>query len=296
MQALTGVDLRGLRVFWEGKVRTVYDLGRRLLIVASDRVSAFDFVLPSGIPDKGKILTGISAFWFRTLEPLCRHHMITNRVEEFPPDLACHAEILRDRAMLVWKADRIDIECIVRAHLAGSAWSEYMRTGTVAGQRMPKGLQKNARLGEPIFTPSTKSANGHDINVTVTEMQRLVGDETADRIIAASIRLFGEASRIAAALGITILDTKFEFGHLGDDIILIDEVLTPDSSRFLVADDAGSTPINMDKQFIRDYLERTGWDKTPPAPRLTDEVISECRRRYLVLYERLTGGRPRWLK
>jgi phosphoribosylaminoimidazole-succinocarboxamide synthase len=296
MQALTSVDLSGLEVFSDGKVRRVYDLGCRLLIIASDRISAFDCVLPSGIPDKGKILTGISGFWFRRLEPFCRHHMITDRVEEFPSELACHVEILRDRSMVVWKADRIDIECIVRGYLAGSAWKEYTERGTVAGQPLRSGLEKNARLDKPIFTPSTKAQDGHDINISIPEMRDLVGENVADQIMAMSIRIYTEASRIAGDRGITILDTKFEFGYLGDDVILIDEALTPDSSRFWVSERPGSAPMSVDKQFIRDYLEETGWDKNPPPPLLPGEVIAECRRRYLVLYEKLTGGRPQWLR
>lgn len=296
MQALTSVDLSGLNVFSKGKVRSVYDLGERLLIVASDRISAFDYVLPSGIPDKGRILTGVSAFWFRRLERISANHMITDRVEEFPRELEPYREILRDRSMLVWKAKRIDIECIVRGYLTGSAWKEYSGEGKVAGVDMPPGLRKNARLERPIFTPSTKSDDGHDRSISLKEMLEVVGAKPTEYIMAKSFDLYAEASRIAGELDVTIVDTKFEFGYLNNDIILIDEVLTPDSSRFWVRETPDSEPINVDKQFIRDHLEATGWDKNSPPPVLPDDIIGECRRRYLLLYEKLTGGRPTWLK
>ncbi len=295
MQALTGIELSGLDVFARGKVRCVYDLGEKLLIVASDRISAFDHVLPSGIPDKGRILTGVSAFWFKRLAPISGHHMITDRVEEFPAELMTYAEVIRDRSMVVWKARRIDIECIVRGYLAGSAWSEYASGGTVAGADLPPGLRRDARLERPIFTPSTKSDDGHDRNIRIQEMIDLVGVKPTEYIIAKSLDLYMEASRIAEERGITIVDTKFEFGYLKDDIILIDEALTPDSSRFRIRETPGSEPINADKQFIRDHLEQTGWDKNSPPPALPMEVVAECRRRYISLYERLIGSRPRWL-
>jgi len=295
MQALTSIDLGGLKVHAKGKIRSIYDLDDRLLIVASDRISAFDYVLPSGIPDKGKILTSVSAFWFNRLARISRHHMITDRVEDFPQELTAYCEIIRDRSMLVWKAKRIDIECIVRGYLAGSAWKEYAATGTVSGEAMPKGLQENSQLEQPIFTPSTKSDNGHDKNISISEMIDLVGSERGERIIDRSLRLFGEASRIAEDRGITIVDTKFEFGYLGDDIILIDEALTPDSSRFRIKESPQADTINVDKQFIRNHLEQTGWDKNSPPPALPEEVIEECRRRYILLYERLTGSKAPWL-
>jgi phosphoribosylaminoimidazole-succinocarboxamide synthase len=296
MQALTSIDLVGLEVLSRGKVRSLYDLGDRLLIVASDRISAFDHVLPSGIPDKGRILTGVSAFWFNRLSQLSGHHMITDRVEDFPPELDEYAEIIRDRSMLVWKAKRIDIECIVRGYLAGSAWREYAADGTVAGEALPPGLRYNDRLERPIFTPSTKSDDGHDKNISIGEMVRLVGSEPAEYIIATSLSLYTEASRIAEERRITIVDTKFEFGYLDGDIILIDEALTPDSSRFRVRESPGGDTINVDKQFIRDHLEETGWDKDSLPPALPEAVIAECRRRYLLLYQRLTGSEAPWLK
>ena len=295
MQALTSIDLSGLDIFAKGKVRCVYDLGEKLLIVASDRISAFDHVLPSGIPDKGRILTGVSSFWFKRLARMSRHHMITDRVEEFPAELKVYGEVVRDRSMLVWKAKRIDIECIVRGYLAGSAWKEYAGTGTVAGEELPSGLKQNTRLQQPIFTPSTKSDDGHDKNISISEMAELAGSKPTEYITAKSVGLYMEASRIAEERGITIMDTKFEFGYLNDDIILIDEALTPDSSRFRVRETPGAEPINVDKQFIRDHLEQTGWDKNSPPPALPAEVVAECRRRYLLLHEKLIGGQPRWL-
>ncbi len=295
MQALTSIDLSGLDIFAKGKVRCVYDLGEKLLIVASDRISAFDHVLPSGIPGKGRILTGVSAFWFKRLARMSGHHMITDRVEEFPAELEAYAEVIRDRSMLVWKAKRIDIECIVRGYLAGSAWKEYAGTGTVAGEELPPGLEQNARLDRPLFTPSTKADDGHDRNISVGEMTELAGAKPTEYIIAKSLSLYVEASRIAEERGITIVDTKFEFGYLNDEIILIDEALTPDSSRFRVRETPESEPINVDKQFVRDHLEQTGWDKNSAPPVLPGEVTAECRRRYLLLYERLIGSKPRWL-
>jgi phosphoribosylaminoimidazole-succinocarboxamide synthase len=296
VQALTDLDLSKLKIFCRGKVRTLYDLGENLLIVASDRISAFDHVLPSGIPDKGKILTGLSAFWFRRLGSLCGHHMITENADEFPAGLAEYTEILRDRAMLVRKARRIDVECVVRGYLTGSAWKEYSGQGTVAGLEMRGGLTMNARMEVPLFTPSTKSERGHDRSITLEEMRRLVGGETTERIRELSLRLYEEAARIAGREGLSLLDTKFEFGRLNGELILIDEILTPDSSRYLLQEAPGSGPINADKQFVRDYLEGTGWDLNFPPPALPPETIRECRRRYILLYERITGGPPKWVE
>lgn len=294
MQALTSLEISGLEMLSRGKVREVYDLGDKLLMVASDRISAFDYVLPSGIPDKGKILTGLSSFWFRKLAAVSKHHLITDQVEEFPEETVEYRDLLRHRSMLVWKARRIDIECIVRGYLAGSAWKEYSQAGTVAGCGLPPGLKRNSRLERPVFTPSTKARDGHDRNITIEEMSDLAGGAATEYIITKSLSLYENARTFAEDKGITLLDTKFEFGYLRDDIILIDEVLTPDSSRFVVRERPDSEPSNLDKQFIRDFLEETGWDRNSPPPALPEQVVVECRRRYLVLFERLTGGRPQW--
>jgi phosphoribosylaminoimidazole-succinocarboxamide synthase len=296
LQALTSVDIRDLKVFSKGKVRNVYDLGSQLLIVASDRISAFDHVLASGIPDKGKILTAISAFWFGRLRGVCRNHLVTVDVDEFPAPALAHRDLLRDRSMLVLKAERIDVECIVRGRLAGSAWKEYIATGQVSGVSLPWGLGLNSELERPIFTPSTKCDDGHDRNVTVGEMMETVGAQVGEFVMATSLMLFDEARRLLGAKGLALVDTKFEFGYLGDEIILIDEVLTPDSSRFLDVSAGPERATGLDKQFVRDYLERIGWDGGPPAPALPPDIVAEARRRYLVILEKLTGEMPRWAK
>ncbi|MFZ1946500.1 MAG: phosphoribosylaminoimidazolesuccinocarboxamide synthase [bacterium] len=296
MQALTEIDLSGITLFSKGKVRNVYDLGDRLLIVASDRISAYDHVLASGIPDKGKILTALSAFWFKTLDAVTRHHMISTDVGDLPPAAARHADLLRDRSMLVRRAERVDIECIVRGYLAGSAWKEYSLTGKVAGLALPRGLELNSRLDRPIFTPSTKAEDGHDRNITVSEMMDAVGTRVGEEIAARSLAVFDAARHLAQAKGITIVDTKFEFGYIDGELALIDEVFTPDSSRFLAAGEGGGEALNLDKQFVRDYLDRTGWDRNPPAPELPPEIATEARRRYLLILERLTGERPQWAR
>jgi phosphoribosylaminoimidazole-succinocarboxamide synthase len=295
MQTVTSVDIGDLKVFSRGKVRDIYDLGEKLLIVASDRISAFDYVLPTGIPDKGKILTTLSSFWFRRLEQISKHHMISDRMEDLPTPARKYEGLLRDRSMLVWRADRIDIECIVRGYLSGSAWKEYSSTGKVAGQEFPSGLKQDARLDPPLFTPSTKAEDGHDRNITMKEMSDIAGSEPTEYIMATSISLYQEASRIAAAASVTLVDTKFEFGYLKDQIILIDEVLTPDSSRFWVKDESTGKTLNFDKQFIRDFLEGTGWDKNSPPPNLPPEIVTEARERYMLLFEKLTAGKPQWV-
>jgi phosphoribosylaminoimidazole-succinocarboxamide synthase len=220
--------------------------------------------------------------------------MIATDVSEFPPEAERYAGLLRGRSMLVWKAERIDLECIVRGYLAGSAWKEYTSAGKVAGMALPPGLTLNARLERPIFTPSTKSDEGHDRNISVAEMLQIVGQGPGETMIERSLALFDEARRLADTKGITIIDTKFEFGYLGGEIVLIDEIFTPDSSRFLYQETGSGQPINVDKQFIRDYLDEIGWDKNPPAPELPPQIVTEARRRYLVILERLTGERPEW--
>ncbi|MGD9142154.1 MAG: phosphoribosylaminoimidazolesuccinocarboxamide synthase [bacterium] len=289
MQALTEIELSGLEVFSRGKVRTVYDLGDRLLIVASDRISAFDYVLPTGIPDKGRVLSSLSSFWFRKLDPVVKHHMLSDDVADFPEATKPYEEVLRDRAMLVRKAERIDIECIVRGFITGSAYREYEKSGTVAGERLPAGLAKGDKLDRPIFTPSTKADDGHDVNITVSRMREIAGGDTTDEIMEKSLAVFETAQDYAGERGIVLVDTKFEFGRIGGEIVLIDEALTPDSSRFWLGVPDETGPYPLDKQYVRDYLEDSGWDKNSPPPSLPGDVIEEARRRYILLYTTLTG-------
>lgn len=291
MQALTEIQLGGLEIYCKGKVRTVYDLGDNLLIVASDRISAFDYVLPTGIPDKGKLLTSLSAFWFKKLGSVVKHHLVSDNVADFPEEVEPYRDLLQDRAMLVRRADRIDIECIVRGFITGSAYAEYERTGTVAGEVMPRGLAKGARLDKPIFTPSTKADDGHDRNISIAEMREIAGGEVADEIISMSFAVFEEARAYAGQRGIVLVDTKLEFGKRESEIILIDEVFTPDSSRFWLGVPDDGQPFALDKQYIRDYLESSGWDKKPPPPALPEDVVREARRRYVMLYTVLTGDK-----
>jgi phosphoribosylaminoimidazole-succinocarboxamide synthase len=277
--------------FSQGKVRDIYDLGDRLLIVATDRLSAFDVVLPTGIPDRGRVLTELSAFWFRRLRPLVRTHFLTADVDAFPPILKADRALLEGRAMIVQKLRRIDIECVVRGYLAGSAAKEYAATGRVGGVALPAGLRPGSRLAQPVFTPATKAASGHDENITEDRMAEIVGGALTRRLREASLAIYREAARLAEPCGLVLADTKFEFGLDGDDVVLIDEALTPDSSRFWDAATyatTGSTE-SYDKQVVRDYLERTGWNKRPPAPALPPEVVAATRARYLEAFRRLTG-------
>ncbi len=277
--------------FSRGKVRDVYDLGDRLLIVATDRLSAFDVVLPTGIPDKGRVLSSLSAFWFDHLRGLVRTHFLTADVDAFPPHLREHRALLDGRGMIVRKLRRVDIECVVRGYLAGSAAKEYGATGGVGGVSLPPGLRPGSRLPEPLFTPATKAASGHDENITEEQMAGIVGGPLTRRLREASLAIYREAAHRAERCGLVLADTKFEFGLDGDDLVLIDEALTPDSSRFWDAGayaEAGSTE-SYDKQAVRDYLERTGWDKRPPAPSLPPGVVEATRARYLEAYRRLTG-------
>jgi len=289
-----GVVLRthhDLPLFSRGKVRDIYDLGDRLLIVATDRLSAFDVVLPTGIPDKGRVLTGLSAFWFERLAPIMPTHFLTADPSAFPPSLRDPGLGLAGRSMIVRKLRRIDIECVVRGYLAGSAWKEYAATGEVGGLALPRGLRLGARLAAPVFTPATKADSGHDENISEGRMAELVGGELTRRLREASLAIYREAAETAERCGLVLADTKFEFGLDGGDIVLIDEVLTPDSSRFWDAAayaEAGSTE-SYDKQIVRDYLEGIGWNKRPPAPALPPEVVEATRARYLEAYRRLTG-------
>ena len=288
---LLQLDLPGIRKLKSGKVREIFDLGDRLLLVATDRISAFDCVMPNGIPRKGEVLTRISHFWFDQMASVVANHRVLGTDEPLPADLAAHAERLQGRSMVVHKAVPLTIECVVRGYLAGSGWKEYQARRTVCGIPLPEGLRESSELPEPIFTPATKAETGHDINISFEEAAGMVGRETAERVRELSLKIYSTARRYAAERGIIIADTKFEFGMFEGGLILIDEVLTPDSSRFWPADayQAGRSQPSFDKQFVRDYLETLDWDKTPPAPALPADIVSRTQAKYFEAYERLTG-------
>jgi phosphoribosylaminoimidazole-succinocarboxamide synthase len=280
-------SLPGLPVH-RGKVRDVYDLGDRLLLVSTDRISAFDWVLPTGIPDKGRVLTQIAAFWFKLLgEP---NHLITTDVEEMNLPAEADRPLLAGRSTLCRKAEVVPIECVVRGYLAGSGWKEYQQNGMVCGIRLPAGLTESDRLPEPIFTPATKAATGHDENITFEQMVKVVGRDVAEELQRRSLRIFQRGSEYARHRGILIADTKFEFGQVGGELLLIDEVLTPDSSRFWPADQyaPGRSQPSFDKQYVRDWLLSTDWDRNSPPPALPDDVVAGTRHKYIEAYERLT--------
>ena len=280
-----------------GKVRDVYDLGDALLIVATDRISAFDCVMPNGIPDKGNILTGLSVFWFEKLRALdIPTHVIASDVRQYPASVRAYEEQLAARSMLVRKASVVPIECVARGYLAGSGWKEYLSNQTVCGISLPAGLRQCDKLPAPIFTPATKEESGHDINISFEQAAQRIGGELAGRLRAQTLRIYQWAADYAATRGVIIADTKFEFGLLPDgNVLLIDEVLTPDSSRFWPADQyqPGRDQPSFDKQFVRNWLEAQPWNKTPPAPPLPDEVIQGTRARYVEAFELLTGRK--WL-
>lgn len=286
----TSIDLPLLH---RGKVRDVYDLGQQLLLVASDRISAFDYVLPTIIPDKGKVLHKLSMFWFDFLQSVVPNHVITGDFEQFPAALKKYP-YLADRSMIVKKAQRVDVECIVRGYLAGSGWKEYGKTGTVCGILLPPGLKESSKLPAPIFTPTSKEDGGkHDENITYEEMCRRVGADTASRIRDLSLALYIKASVYAESRGIILADTKFEFGFYDGKLILIDEVFTPDSSRFWERElyRPGASQDSLDKQFVRDYLESIAWNKQPPVPTLPEKVVQRTREKYIEAYTKLTGRR-----
>ncbi len=290
--ALFETNLPGLLLKGRGKVRDIYDLGDALLIVASDRISAFDVVMNDPIPDKGKILTQISAFWFSQIDDLTPHHLLTTDVAGFPPACRPYVESLRDRSMLVKKARVVPFECVVRGYLSGSGWNEYREGGSVCAIRLPKGLVESDRLEEPIFTPATKAELGtHDLNVPFDRMVQDLGAELAERLRDLSLKVYRRARTIAEARGIILADTKFEFGLAGDTLILVDEVLTPDSSRFWPKDEykPGGPQPSFDKQFLRDYLLSIRWPQKPPPPSLPKEIVAKTREKYLEAYARLLG-------
>lgn len=290
-EVILEVALPDVPLFKKGKVREVYDLGEALLLVASDRISAFDVVLPNGIPWKGKVLTALSCFWFDQMKGIVPNHLISARVSDFPKILRPHAAKLEGRSCLVKKSRPLPVECVVRGYLAGSGWKEYQQTRSVCGTALPAGLLEASRLPEPIFTPATKAEVGHDENISEKEMKKIVGEEAGEKVKKISIAIYKKAAEYASKRGIIIADTKFEFGWLGKEIILIDELLTPDSSRFWPAAEykEGSSPVSYDKQYVRDYLESIPWDKKPPAPSLPEPVILKTQEKYLEAYRALTG-------
>ena len=285
------LDLPGVPKIKSGKVREVFDLGDRLLFVATDRISAFDCVMPNGIPRKGEVLTQLSHFWFGQTESLVPNHLLAKADEPLPPPLQPFAAQLAGRSMIVKKATPLTIECVVRGYLAGSGWKEYQRSQTVCGIPLPAGLQESSELPAPIFTPATKAETGHDENIPFETAAQLVGADIAERARDLSLRIYNFARDYARKRGIIIADTKFEFGLFNGELLLIDEVLTPDSSRFWPADkfQPGQAQPSFDKQFVRDYLETLTWDKSPPAPSLPPLIVSRTQAKYLEAYERLTG-------
>ena len=289
---LLQTDFSDLELYASGKVRDVYRVdNERLLFVATDRISAFDYVLATGIPHKGSVLTQLSLFWFDFLKNIVHNHLVSAKVEEYPAHLRRHAEQLRGRSMLVVRADMIAIECVVRGYVAGSAWKEYKQTGSVCGIRLPAGLKESEKLPEPIFTPATKSSSGHDENISYPEMVKRTGKECAEKLRDLSLRIYRTAADFAAERGIIIADTKFEFGNTASGLVLADEVLTPDSSRFWPADRyaPGRAQDSYDKQYVRDYLESIKWNKQPPAPGLPPEVAARTSEKYTEAFRRLTG-------
>jgi phosphoribosylaminoimidazole-succinocarboxamide synthase len=284
--------LDGLALARRGKVRDVYDLGTYLLIVATDRISAFDYVLGSGIPDKGKVLTQLSAFWFDRLGDLVPHHVLAVDVDTFPAVTRPHRDVLRGRSMLVRKTDPLPIECVARGYLSGSGWKDYQHTGAVCGVPLPAGLRESDRLPASIFTPATKAESGHDENISEARAGEIVGVDRVRQVKELTLSIYERGVDLADASGILIADTKLEFGLVGGEVILIDEVLTPDSSRFWPKDTyvAGQPQPSFDKQFVRDYLDQIGWNRQPPVPTLPDEVVLRTREKYLEAYSRLTGS------
>jgi len=288
---LSDTDIPELKLFKKGKVREVYEVEDHLLIVASDRISAFDYVLPSLIPDKGGVLTQVSKFWFDYTSLICPNHVVSTEIDEYPAVLHKYRTLLEKRSMLTKRTEVFPVECVVRGYLAGSGWKDYQASGRTSGVKLPPGLQLGDRLEEVIFTPATKAEEGHDINISFKEMQKMVGAELAQKIKRISIELYQKASLHALSKGIIIADTKFEFGVYEGEIILVDEIFTPDSSRFWPVSTyaPGKSQLSLDKQFVRDYLESTDWDKQSDPPVLPDSIIQQTAERYREIFRLLTG-------
>jgi len=280
-----------IEFFKRGKVRDIYDLGDKLLIVSTDRISCFDVVLPTVIPEKGRVLTALSDFWFNFTKDIVANHLVTVKIDELPEELLKYKEILNGRSMLVKKAKPIPVECVVRGYLSGSGWKEYQRSQSICGIKLPKGLRESDRLPQPIFTPETKEEAGHDVNVTQEYIEDAIGKDITGKLKDISLQIYKKASQYAQDRGIIIADTKFEFGLDNEKVILIDEVLTPDSSRFWPKEEyePGRAQPSFDKQFVRDYLESLDWDKTPPAPELPQDIVEKTSRKYQQALKMLTG-------
>jgi phosphoribosylaminoimidazole-succinocarboxamide synthase len=289
MTVISQTDFAGLKLRGRGKVRDIYEVGDKLLIVATDRLSAFDVVLPTPIPDKGKVLTQISLFWFETLANVLPNHVLS--AKDFTGELAPYAAALQGRAMVVRKTEPLPVECVVRGYISGSGWKDYQKTGAICEISLPPGLRESDKLPEPIFTPSTKATTGHDENISFEETVAQIGRPLAEKIRDTSLEIYQQASERAAKHGIIIADTKFEFGLIGDELIWIDEALTPDSSRFWPADQytPGKAQPSFDKQYVRDYLERIGWNKQPPGPELPADVVNATQAKYREAYAKVTG-------
>jgi len=291
-KAVVETSLPGREPTRRGKVRDIYDLDDQLLIVATDRISAFDWVNPVGIPDKGKILTQMSLFWFDHVGDLVPNHIISSDIKDFPPEFQSHAEQFEGRSILARKCDMFPVEFVIRGYLAGSGWKEYRQKGTVCGMKLPEGLVESSVLDRPIFTPATKATDGHDINISPEEAARIIGQEWCEKGAHAAEKIYLRAKTYSESRGIILCDTKFEFGVRNGELILADEILTPDSSRFWPADqyEPGKSQPSFDKQFVRDYLETTGWDKNSPQPPLPEEVVAKTREKYAEAYRRITGN------
>jgi phosphoribosylaminoimidazole-succinocarboxamide synthase len=292
MQPITTTNLPGLKLLHRGKVRDIYEAGEHLLFIATDRISAFDCVLPNGIPDKGRVLTQMSLFWFDYMKAVVPNHLVTASVDEYPLELRQFRDLLEGRSMLVKKAEMFPVECVARGYVSGSGWKDYRRTGAVCGISLPSGIQESGQLPEPIFTPATKAQTGHDENISFDEASRIIGESMARSLKSLTLGIYAKASAYARERGIILADTKFEFGLIDGQITLGDEVLTPDSSRYWPADSyaPGGPQKSFDKQFVRDYLETLDWNKQPPAPPLPEDVILKTAAKYREAYETLTGA------